>query len=130
MRKGSLGIICLIAAIPLHVAALAYADLTLLAVNGSVAILANIIISTTFLEEKFNVKKDLPGLILITIGCVIVIIIANKEKPLSDINAVMEKLICFQSICFFILSFIVIVAAHMLSKEPFAKLRDFEKDCE
>lgn len=94
-QKGSLGTILLIAAIPLHIAALAYADLTLLSVNASTGILANVIISTIFLDERFNPRYDIPGLALIAIGCTMIVILSNKQKPLSDVDEIIRRTTSF-----------------------------------
>ena len=114
----------LFAAIPLHIVALAYADLTLLSVNSSVGIVANVIISTSFLGERFNPRYDIPGLTLIAIGCTMIVLLSNKEKPLGDSTNIMEQITSIQSMCFFALAFIVISLAKVqVNGEPFKMLR-------
>ena len=76
--KGMYSLYLLAVAAILHIWSLANADLTLLAVNASTGIIANIIISTRFLGDKFVPKFDLPGLILIGIGSTMIVLLSNK----------------------------------------------------
>ena len=111
--------------------ALAYADLTLLSVNSTVAIVANVIISTTFLGEKFTPRYDLPGMLLIAIGCTMIFLVSNKEKPVGSIELIREEITNYQSVVYFIIAAIVIGYGKMIIDQPFKNnLRKFESDCE
>ena len=58
-RKGFMGILLLVVASILRAWALSKADLTLLSVNASIAILANAFIAVKFLGERFDWVYDL-----------------------------------------------------------------------
>lgn len=70
----------MIVAALLHILALAFADLTLLSCNACTGIIANVVISTRYLGERFDPKFDLAGLSLIGVGCTLIVLLSNKEK--------------------------------------------------
>ena len=70
----------------LHVVALTYADLTLLAANAATCIIANVVISKNYLGEHFDHRFDTPGLFLIGVGCTMIIVLSNKEKQWKDVD--------------------------------------------
>ena len=86
----------------LHIWSLANADLTLLAVNASTGIIANIIISTYFLGDKFVPKYDLPGLILIGIGSTMIVLLSNKVNQSMSIDQLLDLLVGIKSIGYLI----------------------------
>lgn len=96
----------------LHIWSLANADLTLLAVNASTGIIANIIISTRFLGDKFVLKYDLPGLILIGIGSTMIFLLSNKVNQNMSIERLLDLLIGVKSLAYIISTIFVCYTAH------------------
>ena len=96
----------------IHIWALANADLTLLAVNASTGIIANIIISTRFLDDKFVPKYDLPGLILIGIGSTMIVLTSNKVNEKMSIDRLLDLLVGIKSIGYLVSTFFVCYMAH------------------
>ena len=96
----------------LHIWSLANADLTLLAVNASTGIIANIIISTRFLGDKFVLKYDLPGLILIGIGSTMIFLLSNKVNQNMSIERLLDLLIGVKSLAYIISTIFVCYMAH------------------
>lgn len=64
----------------LHMGILPYIDLTLMACNASTAIVANMILSTKYLDEVFSWKYDFTALVLIVIGSSMIVLSAHTEK--------------------------------------------------
>ena len=64
----------------LHLAAIPYADLTLLSANSSMAIVLNIFLSITLFDEKFLCRYDLPAILLIISGSITIVLVSNKTK--------------------------------------------------
>ena len=120
----------MIVAALLHTAALAHADLTLLSCNASTGIIANIIISTRFLGERFDPKYDTQGLLLISLGCTMIVLLSNKEKQELNLTQLVELLLSIQSILYLCLAVIMINLAKFATPVLLLKLRKFEKDCD
>lgn len=62
----------------IHLIALPYADLTLLAANSAFAIIANLLLSVWLFNEKIIWKYDVPGVLLIITGSLCIVALANK----------------------------------------------------
>lgn len=62
----------------IHLIALPYADLTLLAANSAFAIIANLLLSVWLFNEKIIWKYDAPGVLLIIAGSLCIVALANK----------------------------------------------------
>lgn len=62
----------------IHLIALPYADLTLLAANSAFAIIANLLLSVWLFNEKIIWKYDVPGVLLIIAGSLCIVALANK----------------------------------------------------
>ena len=63
-----------------HVVVLPYIDLTLMGCNASFGIIAAMILSTTFLGEKFLWKYDFTAFVFISAGCTTVVLNAHTEE--------------------------------------------------
>jgi uncharacterized membrane protein YidH (DUF202 family) len=113
----------------LHIAALAHADLTLLSCNASAGIVANVVISTRFLGEKFDRKYDTMGLLLIGIGVTGIVLLSNKEKQEFNMARLNELLTSTQSVVYLGLAVIIINSAKLAGPFFIEHLRYFEKDC-
>lgn len=110
--KGMYSLYLMAVAALLHIWSLANADLTLLAVNASTGIIANIIFSTKFLGDKFVPKYDLPGLILIGIGSTMIVLLSNKVNQSLTVEQLLDLLIGLKSIAYLILTAFVCYTAH------------------
>jgi len=113
----------------LHIAALAHADLTLLSCNASAGIVANVVISTRFLGEKFDRKYDTMGLLLIGTGVTGIVLLSNKEKQEFNMARLNELLTSTQSVVYLGLAVIIINSAKLAGPFFIEHLRYFEKDC-
>ena len=129
-RKGCVAILLLALGVVAHVIALRYDDLTLLSVNASTAIIANVLISIKFLGERFVPRYDIPGLGLICIGCSAIVILSNTEKSWRDREELFEWLLSPVSVMYLCSAIVVIIAANVIGEKPFKQLRQFEKDCD
>ena len=127
--KGGLALVLMVLAALLHIAALAHADLTLLSCNASAGIVANVFISTRFLGERFDPKYDTIGLLLISIGCTVIVLLSNKEKQDFNFGQLNELLTSTQSIVYFGLTVVVTNSAKLTGPYFIDCLRDFEVDC-
>mmetsp|Transcript_26213 Transcript_26213/g.30631 ORF Transcript_26213/g.30631 Transcript_26213/m.30631 type:complete len:164 (-) Transcript_26213:720-1211(-) len=71
------GIVALIISVVIHSFMLPLLNLTLLAAKNVAAIVAATLFSTQILEEQFICRYDLPALLLISAGCVMIVLSAN-----------------------------------------------------
>ena len=78
--KWLLGLILIVVSSLVHVAVLPYADLVLLSSTSATAIIFGIMLSVSWLGEKFDTKKDLPAIGLICLGCLMTVIFANSTE--------------------------------------------------
>ena len=79
-----LGLTIMLTGITIHIFALPYADMTLLAANSSLAIIGNLILSMWLFDEKWVWKFDAPALALIIAGCCLIVSLSNKEEVKYD----------------------------------------------
>ena len=70
----------MLSGIIIHIIALPYADMTLLAANASLAIIANLILSIYLFDEKWVWKFDCTAMALIIGGCCSIVLLSNKEQ--------------------------------------------------
>jgi len=119
----------LVAAV-LHIFALAHADLTLLSCNALMGSIANVLISTRYLGEKFDARYDFPGLMLLFGGCLLIVMLSNKEKSEVSLKELIELVCRIKSILYICLVQVVVMAAKYTKPLLEVKLRNFEKDCE
>lgn len=77
--KVVIGVIIMTIASILRIAVLPYADLVILSCSSATGIIFAIILSVTYLREKFVVSKDLPAILLILCGCITTVIFSNKK---------------------------------------------------
>ena len=66
--------------IAIHIIAVPYADLTLLAANSPLAIFANLFLSIYFFNEKWVWMYDMTALVLILTGCTVIVLLSNKTQ--------------------------------------------------
>lgn len=69
----------MITGVIIHVVALPYADMTLLAANSALAILGNFALSIWLFEEKMVLKYDIPALVCIIGGSLSIVSLSNKK---------------------------------------------------
>ena len=128
--KGASAMILLIVAAIFHIVALANADITLLSCNASTSIVANVFISINFLNEKFDPKNDIPGLVLIGVGCTIIVLLSNKESEEPSLVELVELLTSRKSIFYLCLASLVVNSSKYIMPQMLKQLRKFEKDCD
>ena len=114
----------------IHICALPYADMTLLAANSSLAIIGNLFLSIWLFDEKWVTKYDLPALIFIIGGCSSIVTLANKEDIKYNGQAMLDILLAFKAVCFY--SFVVcfMIICHVSMKIFEKALRTFEIDAD
>ena len=70
----------MVCGVSIHIIALPYADMTLLAANASLAIIGNLILSIYLFNEKWVWKFDCTAMALIIAGCSSIVLLSNKEQ--------------------------------------------------
>lgn len=120
----------MIVAAVLHVFALAHADLTLLSCNALMGSIANVLISTRYLGEQFNPRYDFPGLGLLFVGCLLIVMLSNKEKHEVSLKELTVLVTRVQSLLYFAAVQVVVMMAKYSGPALLVKLRNFEQDCE
>ena len=74
------GFIMMMLGVAIHIIAVPYADLTLLAANSPLAIFANMFLSIYFFNEKWVWMYDMTALVLILTGCTVIVLLSNKTQ--------------------------------------------------
>ena len=74
------GFIMMMIGVAVHIIAVPYADLTLLAANSPLAIFANLFLSIWLFGEKWVWKYDFTALIFILTGCTVIVLLSNKSQ--------------------------------------------------
>lgn len=91
----------MLSGITIHIIALPYADMTLLAANASLAIIANLFLSIYLFDEKWVWKFDLPAMALIIGGCSSIVLLANKEQVEYTGQELLDKLTAWPAIFYY-----------------------------
>ena len=65
--------------VTIHVLALPYADMTLLAANSALAVTGNLFLSIYLFDEKWVFKYDAPAIFFIIGGSFAIVMLSNKE---------------------------------------------------
>jgi len=125
-----LGFIIMISGLTIHICALPYADMTLLAANSSLAIIGNLILSIYLFDEKWVWKHDLPALALIIGGCCSIVALSNKEEIKYNGQAMLDILLAFKAICFYAFVACFMLICHVTMKKFEKALRTFEIDAD
>ena len=113
-----------------HFVALPYCDLTLIACNSSSAVLMNVYISWRFLGEKFVPKYDLSAIAFISVGTIIIILMANKEQQIFTLTTIADVLSEPRSVVYIVTTIAQWFGVRFCMPILLKKLRAFEKDCE
>ena len=85
---------------------LPYADLVLISTNMISGIIFNTLISIKFLNEQFLCKYDFPALGMMSIGALIIVLIAKPNERMYTKDEMVELLTSPQSIAFFIFTIV------------------------
>ena len=125
-----LGFIIMLTGITIHICALPYADMTLLAANSSLAIIGNLILSIYLFDEKWVWKYDAPALTLIIAGCCSIVALSNKEEIKYNGQAMLDILLAFKAVCFYAFVAVFMVVCHISMKLFEKSLRAFETDAD
>ena len=114
----------------IHIIALPYADMTLLAANASLAIIGNLILSIYLFEEKWVWKFDCTAMALIIGGCCSIVLLSNKEQIDYNGQQLLDKLTAWPAIAFylFVSAFMGVTCYVTYAFE--SALRTFESDAE
>ena len=105
-------------------------NLTLLAAKNVCAILASTVLSIQILGEVFICKYDLPALILISAGCVTVVLFSSTTQTSYTAEQVIEFLKSARTIGFLVFCVLFIFLSTILLSFMLRRLRLFEKDCD
>lgn len=124
------GIFALCCSVAIHVMMLSYLDLTLLAAKQVIAIIAAVIFSVKLLDEVFVLRYDVPALLLISAGCIGIVLSANKTETNYTAEAVKALLIAPRTIFFLGFCLICIIVSVTVLAFVLRRLRQFEKDVE
>lgn len=65
--------------ITIHIIALPYADMTLLAANSALAVAGNLALSIYLFDEKWVCKYDFPAMFCILGGSFTIVMLSNKD---------------------------------------------------
>jgi O-antigen ligase len=90
---------------------LPYADIVLLTSTSATAIVFGIILSVYAIGERFKLKSDLPPILFIIIGCILIITFANKTEYFYTLEDLFKLLQTSFAYSYFILTFMSLVLA-------------------
>lgn len=122
------GFLIMVVGVIIHVIALPYADMTLIAANSSLAVVCNLMLSIYLFEEKWVWRYDLPAVILIIGGSFSLAGIANKEQPEYDQEEMIKIIWNWPSIVFYVYLVVFVVTVHCMMYKFEKGLREFESD--
>lgn len=125
-----LGLTIMVTGVIIHICALPYADMTLLAANCSLAIIANLFLSIYLFNEKWITKYDLPALVFIIGGCSSIVALANKEEIKYDGQAMLDILLAYKALGFYAFVVTFMILSHVMMKRFEKALRTFETDAD
>ena len=112
----------------IHLIVLPYADMTLLAANSPIAIIANSMCSIWLFGEKFLWKYDLPAIVMIISGSISIVMLANTQQAHYDGQALLDLISEPKAILFFCFVAALIIITHIVLRIFYKKLRAFETD--
>lgn len=105
------GLMLVIVSSLVHVAVLPYADLVLLSSSSATAIIFGIILSVYILGEKFDMKYDLPGVLLTCTGCILTVMNANTVEQNYTLDELKTLLLTPKATLYILLTFLNIAAS-------------------
>lgn len=114
----------------IHLVVLPYADLTLLAANGAVAILANLLLSIWLFNERFIWKYDLTAMLLLIGGTLAIVFVANKKQATYEGQELLDLIGDTKAVVFFIVVALMILLTHCGVYAFKRALRAFESDAD
>jgi hypothetical protein len=114
----------------LHLAAIPYADLTLLSANSSMAIVLNIFLSISLFDEKFLWRYDLPAILFIISGSTIIVLISNKKKSEISGQELLDILKSDPAIFYYVFQVIFTLLSFTVLHFYYKALRTFENDAD
>ena len=125
-----LGLFIMVSGVSIHICALPYADMTLLAANSSLAIMGNLALSIWLFGEKWVWKYDAPALALIIAGCCSIVALSNKGEIEYNGSAMLDILLAWKAITFYCFVACFMVVCHITMKLFEKSLRTFETDAD
>jgi hypothetical protein len=105
------GLMLVIVSSLVHVAVLPYADLVLLSSSSATAIIFGIVLSVYMLGEKFDMKHDLPGVLLTCTGCILTVMNANTVEQNYTLDELKNLLLTPKAALYIFLTFLNIAAS-------------------
>ena len=105
------GLLLVIVSSVIHVAVLPYADLVLLSSSSATAILFGILLSVYMLGEKFDLRYDLPGVMLTCAGCVTTVAFANTVEQSFTLDSLAMMLLAPKAIFYMFGTVLSIIAS-------------------
>lgn len=109
--KQIIGFLLVVISSLIHIAVLPYADLVLLSSGAASAIVFGIILSVYILGEKFDLRYDLPGVLLTCTGCILTVLNANKIEQDYTLDLLQEYLLTPKSMLYVTISGLNIIAS-------------------
>ena len=113
-----------------HLCVLPFLDLTLVAGSACLGILTAMILAILVLGERFNWKYDLPGLTFILIGCITIVLNANKVEQTFTGEEAVALLLSARALVFTAVCLSLIAINSCMLRRFLVKLRQFEADAE
>ena len=113
-----------------HLCVLPFLDLTLVAGSACLGIIVAMILAILVLGERFNWKYDLPGLTFILIGCITIVLNANKVEQTFTGEEAVALLLSARALVFTAVCLSLIAINSCMLRRFLVKLRQFEADAE
>ena len=125
-----LGFCVMVCGVTIHICALPYVDLTLLAANASLAIVGNLFLSMWLFDEEWVWKYDLTAVVLIISGCITIAAMSNKEQKELKPEEMFALLRSWQAIIFYTFVFLFTIVTYYAMHVFERALRTFETDAD
>ena len=111
-----------------HIVVLPFADLTLLCTTNATGIIAGVSFGIFWLKEPFNVKVDLPALILMIIGTVSLALLSNKQAFYYSGPEMKELMLAPAAQLYYVVLGFLMIASIVSYKILMTRLRIFEDE--
>ena len=123
-----LGFVFMILGTLIHVFALPFLDLSLIAVNACIGIIFSVLLSSVVLKEQFIPKYDLTGLSLILAGCILIVLNANKTEQEFTGEQAIDMLLSARSLIYIATCLAAVFITNLSLGKFLRNLRRFEAD--
>lgn len=113
-----------------HLCVLPFLDLTLVAGGACLGILVAMLLAIFILGERFNWKYDLLGLTFISVGCITIVLNANKVEQSFTGEEAVELILAPRALIFTVVCLSLIAINSCMLKRFLVNLRRFESEAE